>query len=181
MAELCYFARMPWVGRWPAAGLWIALALSVGVALGVSGCAGAAGSGGSELATSNSPSAAPPTTASGGRTPSPTTPQRTATTPDPAVGSGVTIAVGQSDNGRSITVLAGDTVVLTLPNPSTRELAQEIVTDSNEAVLRQLKMDVALPQIGDLVNARFQAMEPGTAVLTTEGESPFTVHIVVAN
>jgi len=172
---------MLWVGRPPSAGFGIVVALAVGVTVAMSGCAASASGGGSTLSDSRSPSSAPAATAQGGQPPSPPRSGSSPVTPAPGSGTGVTISVGQSDNGRSVTVLSGDTVVLTLPNPSHRELAQEIVTDSNVAVLRQVKMDVALPQIGDLVNARFQAMEPGTAVLTTEGESPFTVRIVVAN
>jgi len=125
------------------------------------------------------------TTPSSGAIPSPRTSPKSAllprSTPSAAPGSstGAAVTVGLGDDGTTVVVGVGQELVVTLPNPSEREMTREMVKSSNFSVVELLAEDQPAGQFVAVLRVPFRALRVGTAMVTATGTVPFTVKIDV--
>jgi hypothetical protein len=87
--------------------------------------------------------------------------------------------VGLGDNGTTVVVGVGQELVVTLPNPSEREMTREMVKSSNFSVLELLAEDQPAGQFVAVLRVPFRALRVGSARVTATGTVPFAVKIEV--
>ncbi|MGA9775910.1 MAG: hypothetical protein WBU92_08325 [Candidatus Dormiibacterota bacterium] len=91
------------------------------------------------------------------------------------------MAVDLGDNGKTIVVMVGQEVVVTVPNPSERELSREMVRCSNLAVLGPLASAQPAPHLISVLQVPFKALEVGSATITAVGLLPLSVVVEVVS
>jgi hypothetical protein len=87
--------------------------------------------------------------------------------------------VGIGDNGTTVTVDVGQVVVVTLPNPSEREIAREMVESSNPAVLQLALEEQPAGQFVAVLRVPFRALHAGIATVTATGPAAFALQVRV--
>ena len=97
----------------------------------------------------------------------------------PGLPAGPTVAVGIEDNGRTVIVAVGEDLVVTVPNPSERELGDEMVRSSVQSVLRLLSADESLGSSRAVLRVPFRALRVGSVVITATGSVHLAVQVKV--
>jgi hypothetical protein len=98
-------------------------------------------------------------------------------TPEQSAGNEVTVGIG--DNGATVVVAVGQILVVTLPNPSERELTREMVESSNPAVLQLTPQEQPEGQFVALLRVPFRALRTGSATVTATGAAAFALQVKV--
>lgn len=75
----------------------------------------------------------------------------------------------------------GQVLVVTLPNPSEREIARETVKSSNLSVLQLVPEAQPVGQFVALLRVPFRAIQVGSATVTATGMAPFALKVEVVS
>ncbi len=73
----------------------------------------------------------------------------------------------------------GERLLLVLPRPNSRELGNELVRSSDEAVLGLESSSTPGTGPGSVLEAPFRALQPGTSVVTVSGLLGFRLVVEV--
>jgi hypothetical protein len=98
-------------------------------------------------------------------------------TPTESTGSALTVGIG--DNGATVVVDVGQILVVTLPNPSEREINHDMVESSNPAVLQLTPQEQPAGQFVALLRVPFRALRAGVATITATGPAAFRLQVNV--
>lgn len=135
--------------------------------------------GGRAGATSSSPRAGPSASK-----PPPSSPRsaplpRSSPSATPGQSAGVTITVGSGDNGRTVVLVVGENLVVTLPNPSEREITHEMVRSSDLSILELLSADQSMGSSMAVLRVPFRALRVGMTAVRATGVVPFEIQVEV--
>lgn len=87
--------------------------------------------------------------------------------------------VGLGQNGGSVVLKVGQKLLLTLPRPNSRELGNEIVRSSDEAVLLLESDTQPAGRLPAVLEAPFQALRPGRSMVTVGGQVGYQLLVEV--
>ncbi|MGA8207553.1 MAG: hypothetical protein WB801_02160 [Candidatus Dormiibacterota bacterium] len=153
------------------------IGVAVGAALTMVGC-------GSELSPPSAQSGVRARVNAAATTPTPSTteaspPPESSPSAAPTESFAGAVTVGLGDNGTTVVVQVGQELVVTLPDPSERELTHELVKSSDIAVLRLIPATQPQGQLVALVRVIFRAEQVGVATVTASGTVPFRLQVEV--
>ncbi|MGH7608814.1 MAG: hypothetical protein ACREOD_02555 [Candidatus Dormibacteria bacterium] len=90
-----------------------------------------------------------------------------------------TVYLDLGDNGQTVTLGLGQDVLVTVPNPSERDISRETVSSSNTAVLGSLLSAGTFGGSKAVMRVPFEALQAGSATLSATGPFQFTVQVEV--
>ncbi|MGA7172922.1 MAG: hypothetical protein WCB86_09800 [Candidatus Dormiibacterota bacterium] len=89
------------------------------------------------------------------------------------------VSVGAGDNGRTVVLNVGAELMVSLPNPSERELSDEMVRSSDASILQLLSDTQGIGRSQSVLRVPFRALRVGWAEITATGKVPFGLQVEV--